>query len=283
MAGLTGAHISNKYYFSFVLRIMKTHPFPTIVTGSLARQIAESIRLAILAGRLAIEERLPTEDELSQQFGVSRPTIREALKRLAAENLIQSRRGPTGGTFVKRPSYQEMGESLANAMRLMITLGEFEFDDILETRFELESLCCRFAAKRLSQVDVAAMKLEIARQRDPEIEDVGFCASDVLFHNALAQAAHNNVLRFVMLALNESLNPVTNLITFRFRDREIIADQHDRILNAIATGNAEDAVGALREQVEYLRSKYSDARAWKDKKKSKSAVEMALHASAERR
>ena len=262
---------------------MKTHPFPTIVTGSLARQIAESIRLAILGGQLAIEERLPTEDELSQQFGVSRPTIREALKRLAAENLIQSRRGPTGGTFVKRPSYQEMGESLANAMRLMMTLGEFEFDDILETRFELESLCCRFAAERSSQLDVAAMRREIARQRDPEIEDVAFCASDVLFHNALAQASHNNVLRFVMLALNESLNPVTNLITFRFRDRQTIADQHELILNAISAGSPEGAISALREQVEYLRSKYSDARAWKERKKGKPALDMALQGSAERR
>lgn len=249
--------------------MMKARPFPTIVTDSLARQIAESIRLAILGGRIAIEERLPTEDELSQQFGVSRPTIREALKRLAAENLIQSRRGPTGGTFVKRPSYQEMGDSLANAMRLMITLGEFEFDEMLETRFELESLCCRFAAERLSDLDIAAMRQEIARQRDPEISDVEFCASDVLFHNALAQASHNNVLRFVMLALNESLNPVTNLITFRFRDRQTIAEQHERLLRAITESSAEQAITVLREQVEYLRSKYGAAQAWRERRRAK--------------
>jgi DNA-binding FadR family transcriptional regulator len=251
---------------------MKTHPFPTIVTDSLARQIAESIRLAILGGQIAIEERLPTEDELGQQFGVSRPTIREALKRLAAENLIQSRRGPTGGTFVKRPSYEEMGESLANAMRLMVTLGEFEFDDILETRFELESLCCRFAAERLSDADIAAMKDEIGRQRSGDISDVEFCASDVLFHNALAQASHNNVLRFVMLALNESLNPVTNLITFRFRDRQTIADQHERLLIAISGNDVDAAISALREQVEYLRSKYGAAQAWKERRRLQKQV-----------
>ena len=76
---------------------------PLISTG-LARQVAESIREAILSGQLRADERLPTEEELASRFGVSRPTIREGLKRLAAMNLIHSRRGPMGGTFVKTPT-----------------------------------------------------------------------------------------------------------------------------------------------------------------------------------
>ena len=67
-----------------------------LVTQGLARQIAEKLREAILEGRLHVNERLPTEYELAARFNVSRPTIREALKRLAAQNLIRSRRGPAG-------------------------------------------------------------------------------------------------------------------------------------------------------------------------------------------
>jgi len=69
-----------------------------IVTASLAGQIAEALEQAMLEGRLKIDERLPTEDELAARYGVSRPTVREALKRLAARHLIRSRRGPAGGT-----------------------------------------------------------------------------------------------------------------------------------------------------------------------------------------
>ena len=65
-----------------------------IVTQGLAKQISEKIRDAILEGRLQVHERLPTEEELAARFNVSRPTIREALKRLAAQNLVRSRRGP---------------------------------------------------------------------------------------------------------------------------------------------------------------------------------------------
>ena len=75
--------------------------------ASVAAEIAAELRDAILSGALATEERLPGEQELAERFGVSRPTIREALKRLAAQNLIRSRRGPTGGTFVNRMSWGE--------------------------------------------------------------------------------------------------------------------------------------------------------------------------------
>ena len=78
--------------------------FQPLVAESLAKQISQNIRNAIMDGSLKVDEQLPTEEVLAKKFNVSRPTIREALKRLAAQNLIRSRRGPTGGTFVKQPS-----------------------------------------------------------------------------------------------------------------------------------------------------------------------------------
>ena len=117
-----------------------------IVAHGLAAQIAGKIREAILEGRLKVDERLPTEHDLANRFGVSRPTIREALKRLAAQNLIRSRRGPTGGTFVNEPSGQEARLAVANAASLLVSLGEFSLQDIAEARTELELVCCRLAA-----------------------------------------------------------------------------------------------------------------------------------------
>jgi DNA-binding FadR family transcriptional regulator len=89
-----------------------------LVTQGLSRPIAEGIRDAIFEGRLQVREQLPTEEELAARFSVSRPTIREALKRLATQNLIRSRRGPTGGTFVNPPTRDETRSTVANAAAL---------------------------------------------------------------------------------------------------------------------------------------------------------------------
>src|SRR5258708_12460387 len=109
-----------------------------LVTQGLARQISEKIRDAILEGRIQVHERLPTEEELAAKFNVSRPTIREALKRLAAQNLIRSRRGPTGGTFVNQPSREEARLMVANAARLLVSMGAFALTDLPAAPQEIE-------------------------------------------------------------------------------------------------------------------------------------------------
>src|SRR5262249_31753415 len=152
--------------------------------------------------------------ELAARFGVSRPTIREALKRLAAENLIQSRRGPSGGNFVKLPSPQDVSGSLANAMRLLAGLGEFTHKDIVGARLELELMCCRLVTKWRRAGNLDAMRRELKQQRDPSLTDVEFCASDVRSHQALVQAPQNSVLRFMLIAIAAALQPITNLLVF---------------------------------------------------------------------
>ena len=236
--------------------------FPSIVTASLARQIAESLREMILSGKLKIDERLPTEDELAVRFGVSRPTIREALKRLAAENLIQSRRGP-GGTLVKRPSLDDVSTRFAEAMRLLAGLGEFKPEAIFEARSELESLCCRLAAKRRKKADLDNMRAELTQQRDPKLSDEEFCASDVRFHRVLVEATQNPILQCVLFAISEALQPITNLALYRFRDRKVVCDQHQRLIKALDTGDADAAVAALRKQAQYLTHSYGKARDWR--------------------
>lgn len=233
------------------------------VTGTLAQQISESIREAIVEGRLEVDERLPTEEELAQRFGVSRPTIREALKRLAAQNLVRSRRGPTGGTFVTRPSLEEYASTLANATTLMVSIGEFSLTDITEARHQLELICCRLAAQHRTQVHLAEMKSELETQRNAKLSDTDFCASDVRFHRAMVNATENPVLQFVMVAVIEALLPIANLVVFRFRERELIVNQHQRLYEALKARDGDAAVEVLNEQFTYLREKYAEAQEWR--------------------
>ena len=86
----------------------------------LSAQIAQAIRDAIVSGDMIVDERLPSETELSEQFQVSRPTVREALKRLAAQSLIRTQRGAFGGAFVNRLSYEEAyGQQITTSTLLL--------------------------------------------------------------------------------------------------------------------------------------------------------------------
>jgi len=227
-------------------------------TQSLAKQIAETLRAAILDGRLKVDDRLATEEELAARFAVSRPTIREALKRLAAQNLVHSRRGPSGGTFIKRPSEEELRNTLRNATTLMVTLGEFDIDAITEARLELESLCLRLAVARREEVHLERMALELARQREP-ISDEEFCASDIRFHRALVDATANPVLQFNMVTVIEALQPLMNMIANRTRERQVIADHHGALLVALRERDGASAEVALVQLIDYLRLQYREA------------------------
>ena len=237
--------------------------FQPPVTESLAKQISENIRSAIMDGSLKVDDQLPTEEVLAKKFKVSRPTIREALKRLAAQNLIRSRRGPTGGTFVNRPSQEELRSSLTESAMLMVSMGEFSLSEIAEARRELELTCCRLAAECRKDEHLKTMAAEIVRQSDPATTDEEFCASDVRFHRALVDATGNPVLQFVMFAVIEALQPATNLVIFRFREREKIIAQHERIYASIKAKDADVAEAAMAEQMNYLCEQYAQAQQWR--------------------
>lgn len=118
-----------------------------IVKSSISRQIAEQLREAIVDGRFKIGDRLPTEDELAQRYGVSRPSVREALKGLAAQNLVRARRGPSGGNFVIQPSHEGLAESLSASATLLVGMGALDISEIMEARRALQGSCLKLVVK----------------------------------------------------------------------------------------------------------------------------------------
>lgn len=242
--------------------------FPALVTESLAKQIAESISAAIIDGRLKVDERLPTEEELAKRFGVSRPTIREALKRLAAQKLILSRRGATGGTFVNRLSFDEVGSTLATYSTLLVSMGEFDLNEIAQARSELEQVCCRLASQCRTEAHLKAMNDELEAQRSAAITDVDFCASDIRFHRTLVDATGNKFLQFLMYAVIEAVQPAANLIAYRFRKRRTITKYHQQIVDGLASRDADATCAAMSRLTNYLGTKYQEAHVWRAKHKA---------------
>lgn len=234
--------------------------FNTIQKEGLSVQIANAIRDAILEGRLAGEERLPSEAELSDRFGVSRSTVREALKRLAAQNLIRSERGSAGGAFVNRITWDEAQDNLVTTTRLLISMNDIPLEDAVEARFALETSALPLAAEKRSDGHLADMRREIARQRDTLTSDEAFCASDVAFHSAIAAATGNPLLGFQLAAAFEAMQPLMNMLVYRLRDRERIADLHQALADALEAGNAAAALGELDALAAYTKDLAAERR-----------------------
>ncbi len=202
-------------------------------SADLSVEIATAIREAIIEGRLIVDERLPSEAELSEEFSVSRPTVREALKRLAAQNLIRTKRGASGGAFVNRLSFEEARGDLITTSTLLLSMNEVDFDTACEARFTLERACAPLSAQRRSPDHLATMRAEITRQGQAGLSDESFCASDVAFHRAFVDGAGNPVLSWQLAAAVEAIEPLMNMITYSQRDRTQVIALHTDIANAI--------------------------------------------------
>ena len=217
----------------------------------LSVQIAKAIRDAIIDGTLIVDQRLPSEAELSDKFKVSRPTVREALKRLAAQNLIRTQRGATGGAFVNRLRFEDAYGQQITTSTLLLSMNEVDFETACEARFTLERACAPLSAKRRTADHLAAMRAEIHRQSQPGLSDESFCASDVAFHRALVDGADNPVLSYQLAGAIEAIEPLMNMITFSARSREHIVALHTEIANAIEAGDADQADASLQSLASY--------------------------------
>ena len=117
-------------------------------SDDLSVQIAQAIKDAIIGGQLIVDERLPSEAELADHFQVSRPTVREALKRLAAQSLIRTQRGATGGAFVNRLSFEDAYPQQVTTSTLLLSMNAVSFDTACEARYALERACAPLSATR---------------------------------------------------------------------------------------------------------------------------------------
>ncbi|WP_299417128.1 FCD domain-containing protein [uncultured Sulfitobacter sp.] len=236
--------------------------------ADLSAQIATAIRDEIVSGRLIVDQRLPSEAEMSDHFDVSRPTVREALKRLAAQSLIRTQRGASGGAFVNRLSFQEAYAQQITTSTLLLSMNAVSFETACEARFALERSCAALSAQRRSADQLADMRAEIHRQSQPGLTDEAFCASDVSFHRALVDGAHNPVLSYQLAGAVEAMQPLMNMITFSARDRARIVALHQAIADA---AEARDGIAvaqgltALEEETQTLATGVFAARPLKSK------------------
>ncbi|TFL18679.1 FadR/GntR family transcriptional regulator [Jannaschia formosa] len=212
----------------------------------LSTDISDRLAARIASGDLVADDRLPSEAELAVQFDCSRATVREALKRLAARNLIRTRRGNAGGAFVNRLTFEAAVEAHVATSTLLLSMNAVDFETAAEARFALERACVDLACRNHAPEDLSAMRAALDLLTQP-CDDVAFCAADVAFHRAFVDAARNPVLSYQLAGAVEAMQPLMNMITFADRDRTGIAALYRRLANAVRARDAGEARHVLTE------------------------------------
>lgn len=233
----------------------RTPPSDIFSAGSLnslsaAEQIAERLRSAMIDGSLAPGDRLPSEPELAEAFGVSRPTVREAMRILRGQGVLETSRGSKGGHFIQNPQANDIAESLGETFGLWFDIGDVSVAEVDEARELVERACVRLAAQRRTEDDLEELHRILDAAADDQLTLSEFLDYDVAFHRAVANAARNRLLDLPMQAIH-IVRPRTNAL-LQTHDRRRILDQHQALCEAIEAQDPDLAENRLGEHVSYL-------------------------------
>jgi GntR family transcriptional repressor for pyruvate dehydrogenase complex len=237
--------------------------FDQVRQRKLSDDIVAQLEAMILEGTLKTGERLPAERVLAEQFGVSRPSLREAIQKLAARGLLVSRQG--GGTYVAAG----LGATFSDPMLQLLESSTDAQRDLLEFRHTLEGSCAYYAALRATPLDRQRLKDAFealcecyARSSQVTLEEG---SADARFHLAIAEASHNAVLLHTIRGLFDLLkrNVVVNIggmYAQRSETRNVLLQQHRALYEAIIEGRAEEARELSSQHIHYVEEVLAEVR-----------------------
>ena len=215
--------------------------------SSLVDAVIERLEELIFGG-LEPGEALPSEGQLAEALAVSRLTVREATRTLAARGLLEISKGRR--PRVAAPNGAVVGDFFKSAVRR----DPRAMLDLLEVRRALEVHIAALAARRATNGDIADMEMSIQAMRAAGDESEAFHAADVRFHENLAAASGNRLLVFLIEALAEPLREsrLRSFAGHRARGGGIddVIQQHQTILDAVKTRNPKSAAQAMRSHLE---------------------------------
>jgi GntR family transcriptional repressor for pyruvate dehydrogenase complex len=221
--------------------------------GDASEQIAAQIRRYLVRGGLKPGDRLGTEQELAREFGVSRPTLREALRLLASSQLIRASRGPGGGIFVASTPSEAMSRSLSDAIATMLDTQCVSLGELVDARIHLEVPLAGLAARNASAETILKLDAAIADAEGKDQRSDDFHRPFTCFHRTIAAAAENELLSAFASWTLDVLDPSLVAAIGDAIDGEKLLGQHREILRAIRRHQPASAERAMSRHLHYLR------------------------------
>ncbi|PKM90373.1 MAG: hypothetical protein CVU87_02535 [Firmicutes bacterium HGW-Firmicutes-12] len=219
---------------------------PTRTFQDIARQIEE----AIISGELKPHDRLPSERELQQLFGVGRASVREAVRILESNGMLEVRTGAvSGGIFVKPLTTS----TTVDGLQRLFLLEQISEKELIEYRVAIESITVYWAARRATDEDIQEIE-QIIEVMEEESNWKQFHDADLEFHLAVARAGKNRINVLVMLAIRHTLLRIMQEAFANIMEltqvREALIEEHKRILLMIKTKDEQEAKRLMTEHIE---------------------------------
>lgn len=220
--------------------------FNRVNAGRISGLIVDQIRLLIRDGHLVAGDRLPSERELGERFGVSRVTVREALRALEANGLVTIRVGAHGGAFVTAPTSERVGEGISDLLSLSVLTPA----QITEARQVLELSLVPLVCERADEQDIADL-FEICDRADAALSDGEYPVSlSAEFHTRLAQATHNPAIEMFAQSFHGPM--LLSLMRAQEEDPQVGikgSEEHRRLVEAVRDRDAEAAQRIMSEHL----------------------------------
>ena len=233
-------------------------PFERIEPEKLSRAVVRQIEGLVLRGVLRAGERLPSERELSERLGVSRPSLREAIAELQDSGLLVAR--ANSGIYVA----DVLGSAFSPALTRLFSSHEEALFDAIDFRRDLEGLAAHRAARLASDTDLRLVntifeKMQTAHEKRATADEGRL---DAEFHLAIIEASHNVILLHMMRSIYDLLQEgvfYNRQVIFDQRTtRSALLDQHRAINTALQARDPEQAQGAVHAHLDFVRASLSD-------------------------
>jgi GntR family transcriptional regulator, transcriptional repressor for pyruvate dehydrogenase complex len=220
--------------------------FSKVVPGRASELIVDQVRLLIRDGQLKRGDRLPSERDLGERFGVSRVTVREALRGLEANGMVNIKVGARGGAFVTAPTADRVGEGITD----LLALSDVTPQEVTEARQVFELGIIAHVCERATQEDIDDL-LEICDRGDAALAEGEYPMTlSADFHRRVARATHNKAI--AMLA--DSFHGPTLMSLQRVKEGHPEMGmrgnrEHRQFVMAVRKGDAEKATAVMRTHI----------------------------------
>jgi DNA-binding FadR family transcriptional regulator len=215
---------------------------------SKGEMVAQSLLERIIASGLSPGASFATEAELLTQFNVSRPTLREGLRLLESQGVLELRPGPGGGIILRKPSTG----MLAHVVSVFLRLHDVPFIDLLKAREAIEPALALEAAANGTEEDFDELEASIIRMAAIKGDEDGFLEENRIFHSIIARAAGNQVLEIFWSTISILASGEQYGLRYSFGNQDHVLKAHRGILEACRKRDGKVAAERMAEHVSEL-------------------------------
>lgn len=222
-------------------------------TTKVYEQVIEQIKSKIKSGEIKKGDRLPSEREMSELIGVSRTSVREAIRALEVVGLVESKQG--AGNYIKT----NFDNSLFEPLSVMFMLQESSVKEMYDLRETLELECAKLSAKNIEDNELALLTAIVDRMYLAGSEEESL-ELDIKFHYLIAKASRNvlliNMLDVISQLMDEFIQKSRMQILHEGNTKESLLEIHENLLRALKCRDESKVCNAMKEHFDLIRKSY---------------------------